>query len=569
MARVEVKSQANGVVLDSNGNAVVNASIAIKNLDGTAATHYSAKTGGTSSTANVVTGADGTIPRFVETGSYNIQVTPPGGSVTTFPLEAVNADQVVGASAASWQGVQEEGANLTTRGRINFIGAGVTAADDSANGRTNVTIPGGGGGGTGHTIQDEGSALATRTGLNFTGAGVTATDDVGNNRTNVTIPGTTGHTIQDEGSALTARTGLNFIGANVTAADDAANNRTNVTISGGSTGGHTIQDEGSNRTARTNLNFVGTGVTVSDSSGTDSTVVTIPGAAGGAGSTIMAAQDPSGDWWTFDVDSDGILVTENIGATPPTGGDIVISTVPMTQSPDGNWWVQTTDNTGRLTTSNVGAVPTTGTPPFASLADLTLRVPKHAAVIEPTNTTSRALEVFSTNPISGRKERFSIENNQDTWETDVNFRNTTVNFGDNSAAVSVAVSAIFLQPASPGTQNPIIVKEAGQGTAGANAFFVGPHGTINAHTYGFATFAFQVGAFNEAQMRLTITSDGQIERGPGGSTAPDCGIYFGTGTPEGAVTAGVGSLYQRRDGGAGTSLYVKQTGTGNTGWVGK
>jgi hypothetical protein len=144
-----------------------------------------------------------------------------------------------------------------------------------------------------------------------------------------------------------------------------------VTISGGSTGGHTIQDEGSNRTARTNLNFVGDGVTVTDSSGTNSTVVTIPGAAGGAGSTIMAAQDPSGDWWTFDVDNDGILVTENIGATPPTGGDIVISTVPMTQSPDGDWWVQTTDNTGRITTTNVGAVPTTGTPPFASLADLT------------------------------------------------------------------------------------------------------------------------------------------------------------------------------------------------------
>jgi hypothetical protein len=43
----------------------------------------------------------------------------------------------------------------------------------------------------------------------------------------------------------------------------------------------------------------------------------------------------------------------------------------------------------------------------------------------------------------------------------------------------------------------------------------------------------------------------------------------GTGTPEGVVTAPVGSLFSRRDGGAGTSLYVKQTGTGNTGWDGK
>jgi hypothetical protein len=42
-----------------------------------------------------------------------------------------------------------------------------------------------------------------------------------------------------------------------------------------------------------------------------------------------------------------------------------------------------------------------------------------------------------------------------------------------------------------------------------------------------------------------------------------------TGTPEGAVTAPVGSLALRDDGGASTTLYVKQSGTGNTGWVAK
>ena len=43
----------------------------------------------------------------------------------------------------------------------------------------------------------------------------------------------------------------------------------------------------------------------------------------------------------------------------------------------------------------------------------------------------------------------------------------------------------------------------------------------------------------------------------------------GCGSPEGAVTAPVGSRYQRADGGAGTSFYVKESGTGNTGWAGK
>lgn len=46
-------------------------------------------------------------------------------------------------------------------------------------------------------------------------------------------------------------------------------------------------------------------------------------------------------------------------------------------------------------------------------------------------------------------------------------------------------------------------------------------------------------------------------------------VKDGTGSPEGVVTAVVGSLYMRRDGGAGTSLYVKESGTGNTGWVAK
>lgn len=43
----------------------------------------------------------------------------------------------------------------------------------------------------------------------------------------------------------------------------------------------------------------------------------------------------------------------------------------------------------------------------------------------------------------------------------------------------------------------------------------------------------------------------------------------GAGTPEAAVTAAVGTLYLRTDGGASTTLYVKETGAGNTGWVAK
>lgn len=49
----------------------------------------------------------------------------------------------------------------------------------------------------------------------------------------------------------------------------------------------------------------------------------------------------------------------------------------------------------------------------------------------------------------------------------------------------------------------------------------------------------------------------------------DHGTRTGTGTPESAVTAPVGTLYLRTDGGASTTLYIKESGTGNTGWVAK
>ena len=46
-------------------------------------------------------------------------------------------------------------------------------------------------------------------------------------------------------------------------------------------------------------------------------------------------------------------------------------------------------------------------------------------------------------------------------------------------------------------------------------------------------------------------------------------ITSGSGTPEAAVTAPVGSLFLRVDGGASTTLYIKESGAGNTGWVAK
>jgi hypothetical protein len=43
-------------------------------------------------------------------------------------------------------------------------------------------------------------------------------------------------------------------------------------------------------------------------------------------------------------------------------------------------------------------------------------------------------------------------------------------------------------------------------------------------------------------------------------------LLAGESSPESRVTAAVGALYLRRNGGSGTTLYIKESGTGSTGW---
>lgn len=80
---------------------------------------------------------------------------------------------------------------------------------------------------------------------------------------------------------------------------------------------------------------------------------------------------------------------------------------------------------------------------------------------------------------------------------------------------------------------------------------------------------------NGADVGNTVLKTGNLVIGTSGKgidfSATAAGIIWrtGVGSPEGVVTAAVGSLYTRSDGGVNTTLYVKQSGTGNTGWAAK
>jgi hypothetical protein len=67
--------------------------------------------------------------------------------------------------------------------------------------------------------------------------------------------------------------------------------------------------------------------------------------------------------------------------------------------------------------------------------------------------------------------------------------------------------------------------------------------------------------------RLRVSGIGSLELGGDPTTAGNVTVYKGTGNPNGVVTALPGSIFLRTDGGAGASAYVKESGSGNTGWT--
>ena len=125
--------------------------------------------------------------------------------------------------------------------------------------------------------------------------------------------------------------------------------------------------------------------------------------------------------------------------------------------------------------------------------------------------------------------------------------NLTMNASDNATITNAATGSMTFGTNGAGAVNFI--------QNGTTRFTVSPNllpQTDNALTIGSA-----------AQRASNIY--GVIFR-PGDGTPT---WTSGAGTPEGAVTAVVGSLYTRTNGGASTTLYVKESGSGNTGWVAK
>lgn len=98
------------------------------------------------------------------------------------------------------------------------------------------------------------------------------------------------------------------------------------------------------------------------------------------------------------------------------------------------------------------------------------------------------------------------------------------------------------------------------GTNGAIRLEITSDGDLRPTT----TLVNTIGSWSKRIRRLSV---GEIDLGT--DTIEGSKILTGTGDPNGLVAGKVGSLYLRVDGGAGSTLYVKESGSGNTGWVSK
>lgn len=115
---------------------------------------------------------------------------------------------------------------------------------------------------------------------------------------------------------------------------------------------------------------------------------------------------------------------------------------------------------------------------------------------------------------------------------------------------------------------------AGAGSPGDALIGAGAQGATKGRI-GIGNLSFSAASGNADEIWIGNTTDntdllipmGRIHMGD--SPTADPSIRVVTGTPEGAITAPVGSLAVRTDGGANTTLYVKESGVGNTGWIAK
>lgn len=154
--------------------------------------------------------------------------------------------------------------------------------------------------------------------------------------------------------------------------------------------------------------------------------------------------------------------------------------------------------------------------------------------------------------------------------TGLGFNGYSIGFPTSSARLTYGVASRegtsdLMEQAVPGSSSSYYVFENAGVTAGTIISVYDVDSPII-----FKIHHNEVGRFSSDGSSLQLPNNLVFNGvGKGAQFSTGAKILSGTGTPEGAIAAPVGSLYLRSDGGAGTTLYVKQSGSGNSGWTAK
>lgn len=124
----------------------------------------------------------------------------------------------------------------------------------------------------------------------------------------------------------------------------------------------------------------------------------------------------------------------------------------------------------------------------------------------------------------------------------------SINLGTSSSAVAAATNATLYLKGNVANGSSAVGAWIGNGTTLS---------TAGARVVGFSKDT----PITHAQPVSYVNIDGSYEFASGVK------VMEGSGTPEGAITAPVGSIFLRRDGSTGTTTYTKASGTGSTGWI--
>lgn len=157
-----------------------------------------------------------------------------------------------------------------------------------------------------------------------------------------------------------------------------------------------------------------------------------------------------------------------------------------------------------------------------------------------------------------------------------NFTTGSADLTEVRLQVGSSTAVAVTDGTAPGTYGPgemyetngaLIVAANQGGVSGAT-----PYLELDGAT-GAAWLIASSAGVDKSLVRIDGGNNGNINLVPAGSGSiiveATAKLKAGSGTPEGNVTAPVGSIYLRTNGGAGTTFYVKESGSGNTGWVGK